>query len=123
LRETFLIQLGPDLDTAARTMAELLWTWMLERWPLRTYEEPWVRTQLKAVAADLRFLAGFLGEHLAEQRAASDVTTEEKALLERVGTWARDIERAAETIEGGLAEAATSAAAPAGGGTRRRVGE
>lgn len=114
LRETFLIQLGPELDDAARTMAEVLWTWVLDRWPLRRYRDPWVQVQLEAVVADLRFLAEYLVDHMASQAELSEVSDREKALLREVPAWARRVAAAAGAIEKALATREDLAAEPEG---------
>lgn len=108
LRETFVAQLGPGFDELGRDLARRIWTFLLEELPLRKYAETWLRTQLRAAAGDLRFLAGFLGDHVAEQGERSDLEEEEQALTAQAMGWAAELETLAATIEGAVERASAS---------------
>lgn len=102
LRETFVAQLGPGMDELGRDLARRIWTFVLEELPLRRYRETWIRTQLRAAAGDLRFLAGFLGDHIGEQGERSGLEEEDRRLTVRAAGWAAELETLAATIEGAV---------------------
>ena len=103
-RETFLLYFpDPVANAALRRCADLYYQLILES-PLVMPEQPegWVRSQIRAAVADLRFLQGFLAS-LGEEAEASH-TPHEEHLCRFAGKRAKVIARAADEIEKQLGE-------------------
>jgi hypothetical protein len=103
-RETFLMYVTPTgYAEAIRTTGEMLYALMLEspaEWP--GWAESSTRTEMRAAAADLRHLQGFLAS-VGREREASSLDAEDAYLSNVAARLARQIGHAAEGIERELA--------------------
>lgn len=104
-RETFLMYVTPKgYDAALRTFGEMLYALMLEaptEWP--GWAESSTRTEMRAAAADLRHLQGFL-RSVGEERRASSLDAEDAYLSMIAGKLSRQLARMADAIERELGE-------------------
>ena len=101
-RETFLLYFPePTANASLRRTADLYYQLVLES-PLVMPDPPegWVRTQIRAALADLRFLQGFLAS-LGEE-AETSLTAHEEHLCRFVGKRAEVIGKTADEIEAQL---------------------
>lgn len=101
-RETFLLHFpDPVTNAALRRTADLYYQLILES-PLVMPDQPegWVRSQIRAAVADLRFLQGFLAFLGGE--AETSLTPHEEHLCRFAGARAEVIGRAADEIESEL---------------------
>jgi hypothetical protein len=100
-RETFLMYVTPKgYDAALRTFGEMLYSLLLEapaEWP--GWTESATKTEMRAAAADLRHLQGFLGT-VGREREVSSLDAEDaylsgtaKRLSSQLGRMAGWIER------------------------------
>jgi hypothetical protein len=103
-RETFLMYVTPTgYAEAIRTTGEMLYSLMLEApatWP--GWAESSTRTEMRAAAADLRHLQGFLAS-VGRERQTSSLDPEDAYLSNVAARLARQIGHAAEGIERELA--------------------
>ncbi len=103
-RETFLMYVTPTgYAEAIRTTGEMLYALMLEApatWP--GWAESSTRTEMRAAAADLRHLQGFLAS-VGRERETSSLDPEDGYLSNVAARLARQIGHAAEGIERELA--------------------
>jgi hypothetical protein len=103
-RETFLMYVTPPGYAAAlRGVGEMLYSLMLEaptEWP--GWAESSTRTEMRAAAADLRHLQGFLAS-VGRERETSSLDAEDAYLSNVAARLARQIGHAAEGIERELA--------------------
>jgi hypothetical protein len=103
-RETFLMYVTPPGYAAAlRTMGEMMYSLLLEtptEWP--GWPESSTRTEMRAAAADLRHLQGFL-RSVGRERDVSSLDAEDAYLSMIAGKLSRQIDRMASWIEGELA--------------------
>jgi hypothetical protein len=103
-RETFLMYVTPPGYAAAiRKAGEMLYSLMLEaptEWP--GWPESSTRTEMRAAAADLRHLQGFLAS-VGREREASSLDAEDAYLSNVAARLARQIGHAAAGIERELA--------------------
>jgi hypothetical protein len=106
-RQTFLMYVTPPGFAAAlQGMGEMLYSLILDtpaEWP--GWAESSTRTELRAAAADLRHLQGFLGS-VGRERDVSSLGPEDAYLSMMAGKISRQIGKAAEWIERELAEVA-----------------
>jgi hypothetical protein len=103
-RETFLVWLTPPgAADAFRFIGNLFFDLMLnaEDWP--TWTESPVRAELRAVAADLRFLQGFLTTIGTPERA-SELSVEDARLSRFAACQAAEVTGIAQRIEEKLAQ-------------------
>jgi len=103
-RETFMMYITPPgFSEAIRTTGEMLYSLMLEApatWP--GWAESSTRTEMRAAAADLRHLQGFLAS-VGREREASSLDAEDAYLSGIAARLARQIGHAAAGIERELA--------------------
>jgi hypothetical protein len=106
-RQTFLMYVTPPGYAAAlQGMGEMLYSLMLEtpaEWP--GWTESATRTEMRAAAADLRHLQGFLAS-VGREREVSSLDPEDAYLSTIAAKLARQIGHAADGIERELAGAA-----------------
>ena len=102
-RETFLLYFPRKPDNVAlRTVATLLYDLVLESGPLMPdHPEGWVRTQVRAALAELRYLQGFLASLTQEAEGAS-LEPYEEHLYRFAGARAEVLAQAADEIEAQL---------------------
>ena len=102
-RETFLLYFTRSPDNAAlRTVATLLYDLVLESGPLMPdHPEGWVRTQVRAGLAELRYLQGFLASLTLEAEGAS-LEPYEEHLYRFAGARAAVLGTVADEIEAQL---------------------
>lgn len=107
-RETFLSHVtAPEDNAACRALARMLYHLVLEAAHVMPVPpEGWVRTQIRAAVADLRFLQGFLA-FVGEEHRSTAIPPEEAALCRAATRNARSLRRIADAIEGRLGPAAT----------------
>jgi hypothetical protein len=101
-RETFLVYFpDPVANASLRRCADLYYQLILES-PLVMPEQPegWVRSQIRAAVADLRFLQGFLST-LGDEADTSN-TPHEEHLCRFAGARAEVIGKAADEIDAQL---------------------
>jgi hypothetical protein len=105
-RETFLMYVTPPGYAAAlRTAGEMLYSLLLDspaEWP--GWPESGTRTEMRAAAADLRHLQGFL-RSVGRERDVSSLDAEDAYLSMVAGKLSRQLDRMAGWIEGELAGA------------------
>jgi hypothetical protein len=103
-RETFLMYVTPPGYSAAlRAVGEMLYSLLLDspaEWP--GWVESSTRTEMRAAAADLRHLQGFL-RSVGRERDVSSLDAEDAYLSMIAGKLSRQLERMAAWIEGELA--------------------
>jgi len=103
-RETFLMYITPPGYAAAiRKAGEMLYSLLLEtpaEWP--GWEESATRTEMRAAAADLRHLQGFLAS-VGRKRGLSSLDPEDAYLSNIAAKLSRQIGHAADGIERELA--------------------
>jgi hypothetical protein len=106
-RETFLsVFTDPTYNTALRVVGNLIFELALEyrgQWP--DQPEGVIRSDLRALVADLRVIQGHL-ESLADPANASPNTAQEESHLAVAGRIALDVRHAADTLELELGPAA-----------------
>jgi hypothetical protein len=99
-RQTFLMYVTPPGYAAAlQGVGEMLYSLMLEtpaEWP--GWTESATKTELRAAAADLRHLQGFLGS-VGREREVSSLDAEDAYLSMMAGKLSRQLGRVAESIE------------------------
>lgn len=99
-RETFLsVFTEPTYNTALRVVGNLIFELALEyrgQWP--DHPEGVIRSDLRALVADLRVIQGHL-ESLADPANASPNTPQEESHLAAAGRIAVDVRHAADTLE------------------------
>ena len=99
-RQTFLMYITPPGYAAAlQGVGEMLYSLILDapvQWPAWT--ESATRTELRAAAADLRHLAGFLGS-VGREREVSSLDAEDAYLSTIAGKMARQLGKLAGWIE------------------------
>lgn len=99
-RQTFLMYITPPGYAAAlQGLGEMLYSLILEtpvQWPAWT--ESTTRTELRAAAADLRHLAGFLAS-VGREREVSSLDAEDAYLSQIAAKLSRQIGHAADGIE------------------------
>ncbi len=99
-RETFLMYVTPKgYDAALRTFGEMLYSLMLEapaEWP--GWTESATKTEMRAAAADLRHLQGFLGA-VGREREVSSLDAEDAYLSGTAKRLSSQLGRMAEWIE------------------------
>src|SRR6185295_9968021 len=108
-RETFLVWLTPPgAADAFRFIGNLFFDLMLnaEDWP--TWTESPVRAELRAVAADLRFLQGFLTT-IGTQERASELSVEDARLSRFAARQATEVAGIAHRLDEELAQWASEA--------------
>lgn len=102
LRETFLLHFSePTANAALRKTADLFYQLILEAhrvMPL--YPEGMLRSEVRAVVADLRFMQGYLAEMGEDLSGPTDV---EKRLRRLLSSRAKIISKVADEIEAELA--------------------
>jgi hypothetical protein len=107
-RETFLMYVTPPGHAAAiRGFGEMLYTLLLEtppEWP--DWPESSTRTEMRAAAADLRHLQGFLGS-VGQEREASSLNPEDAYLSNIAAKLSRQLGKVAEWIERELQQGAS----------------
>ncbi len=103
-RQTFLMYVTPPGYAAAlQGMGEMLYSLMLDtpaEWP--GWTESATRTEMRAAAADLRHLQGFL-RSVGREREVSSLNPEDAYLSQIAAKLARQIGHAADGIERELA--------------------
>lgn len=103
-RETLLFHFTRPGDAEAmRRFGTVLYDWALESsaaWP--TWPEGVTRSELRAAAADLRHLEGFLAS-VGQEHRVSDLGFEESTLSRFAARQAREVGRIADRIEKELA--------------------
>jgi hypothetical protein len=97
------------LNTAMRTAADSFFTLLLEHssgdgWP--SWPESTTRTEMRAAAADLRHVQGFLVS-IGQERHVSSLSPEDKKLAKYASDLARSLRRLANAIENKLAREVT----------------
>lgn len=99
-RETFLsVFTEPTYNTALRVVGNLIFELALEyrgQWP--DHPEGVIRSDLRALVADLRVIQGHL-ESLADPANASPSNAQEESHLATAGRIAVDVRHAADTLE------------------------
>jgi hypothetical protein len=104
-RETFLMYVTPlGYATALRVLGQMLYELVLEAptgWP--EWEESATRTELRAAAADLRHLEGFLAA-VGQEREAASLDWIDARLSRFAARQAHEAGRLADRIEKELAE-------------------
>jgi hypothetical protein len=99
-RETFLMYITPKgYDDALRTFGEMLYSLVLEtpaEWP--GWTESATRTEMRAAAADLRHLQGFL-RAVGREKDVSSLGPEDAYLSTVAGKLSRQLGNAAGWIE------------------------
>jgi hypothetical protein len=102
-RETFLMYVTPPGHAAAiRGFGEMMYALLLEsppEWP--EWTESSTRTEMRAAAADLRHLQGFLAS-VGQEREASSLNPEDAYLSTIAGKLSRQLGKVAEWIENEL---------------------
>jgi hypothetical protein len=105
-RETFLMYLTPPgYADALRKTGEVMYSLILDtpaEWP--GWTESATRTELRAAAADLRHLEGFL-RSVGRERQVSSLNVEDAFLSNLAAKLAPQVGKLAGWIEDGLAEA------------------
>jgi hypothetical protein len=99
-RETFLLYFpDPETNAALRKVADLLYTLILES-PVVMPDQPegWVRAQIRAAVADLRFLQGLLA-FMGEDADATAHTPHEEHLCRLLGNRSLVLKHLADEIE------------------------
>lgn len=99
-REIFLAHFPPDAAEAFRQAGRHLYDASLEA-VVFELAEPWVRTRVRALAADLRVTAQVLAS-LAASREAAGLTIAEHELATRCQSWAAEVTAVVLGIEGAL---------------------
>ncbi|HYU34676.1 MAG TPA: hypothetical protein VEW48_21195 [Thermoanaerobaculia bacterium] len=104
-RETFLLNFtDPEYNTALRTLGRVLYHLILESaHVMPVLPGGWVRGNLRAALADLRFVHGFLA-FVGEERGSDGMTAEEEALCRIVSRKARALRKIADAIAAELGE-------------------
>lgn len=104
-RESFLLYISePKFNAALRTAAEHFFSMMLEtydRWP--EWPESSTRMELRAAAADMRHLQGFLAS-IGQERHLSSLDKADARLSKHASKLARLLNQAATTLENKLAK-------------------
>lgn len=96
-RDVFLLHLPPDLHAGVREVGRGIFATALEV-ELPALPRPWTHMRLRAVAADLRFLEGFL-RAVAEDRFQASLGEEEARLAERAEAWSLKLGQIAHRME------------------------
>jgi hypothetical protein len=108
-RETFLMYVTPlGYSTALRVIGQMLYDLVLEppiEWP--EWGESATRREMRAAAADLRHVQGFLAS-IGQERKVSSLSTGDKKLSKFAGDTARVLNQIANRIERKLAKEAAS---------------
>jgi hypothetical protein len=106
-RETFLMYVTPPgFSAALRGLGEMLYALLLEtpqEWP--EWTESSTRTEMRAAAADLRHLQGFLGS-VGREREASSLDPEDAYLSNVAAKLSGQLGKVAEWIERELQQGA-----------------